>query len=362
MQVYEQQYAWVKWGQEVSSRFSVINGTRQGSVASPALWCVYLDLLIKELREIGLGCHVGGLFMGVVVYADDVLLMAPNRAAMQVMLQKCEDYASKNNIQFSTDPDPVKSKTKCILVCGNRKNLAKPAPLTLCGRDLPWVKSASHLGHELHESGSMEHDANVKRAIFIGESVEVRETFHFASPVEILSALKLYCSSFYGCMLWDLGGEGASQLYNAWSTGIKLAWEVPRATRTYLVQNVLASGITSAKVDILARYANFFRSLRKSPSQEVSVMANIVGRDLRSTTGSNLKLLEESSGLNPWTYDSSRIKMELIAREKVVIPEQDAWRIGYLKKLLEERQMFTYSGEMDMMNQVSDLIDSVCIN
>ena len=40
--------------------------------ASPALWSVYLDLLIKELRELGVGCHVGGLFMGVVVYADDV--------------------------------------------------------------------------------------------------------------------------------------------------------------------------------------------------------------------------------------------------------------------------------------------------
>ena len=93
MQVYEQQYAWVKWGQGVSSRFTITNGTRQGSVASPALWCVYLDLLIKELRDIGLGCHVGGLFMGVVVYADDVLLMAPNRSAMQVMLSKCEEYA-----------------------------------------------------------------------------------------------------------------------------------------------------------------------------------------------------------------------------------------------------------------------------
>ena len=164
------------------------------------------------------------------------------------------------------------------------------------------MEEISHLGHELHESGSMKHDAN--RAIFIRESVEVRETFHFASPEEILSALKLYCSSFYGCMLWDLGGEGASQLYNAWSTAIKLAWDVPRATRTYLVQNVLASGITSAKVDILARYANFYRSLRKLPCQEVSVLANIVGRYRRSTTGSNLKLVEESLGLNPWIFDS----------------------------------------------------------
>ena len=48
------------------------------------------------------------------------------------------------------------SKTKCIFICGNKKNLVKPAPLTLCGRDLPWVRSATHLGHELHESGMME--------------------------------------------------------------------------------------------------------------------------------------------------------------------------------------------------------------
>jgi hypothetical protein len=41
-------------------------------MASPALWSVYLDLLIKELRELGVGCHVGGVYMGAVVYVDDV--------------------------------------------------------------------------------------------------------------------------------------------------------------------------------------------------------------------------------------------------------------------------------------------------
>ena len=111
MYTYQHQYAWVKWGQSVSSRFQIRNGTRQGSMASPALWSVYLDLLIKELRNLGVGCHVGGLYMGVVVYADDVLLMAPTRGAMQLMLNKCENYASEHNIMFSTDPSPRKSKT-----------------------------------------------------------------------------------------------------------------------------------------------------------------------------------------------------------------------------------------------------------
>jgi hypothetical protein len=68
MYMYQQQYAWVKWGQSVSSRFNISNGTRQGSMASPALWSVYLDLLIKELRQLGVGCYGGGIFMGVVFF------------------------------------------------------------------------------------------------------------------------------------------------------------------------------------------------------------------------------------------------------------------------------------------------------
>ena len=58
--------------------------------------------------------------MGVLVYADDVLLMAPTRGAMQMMLYKCQAYAAEHNIMFSTDPNPSKSKTKCIIVCGNK--------------------------------------------------------------------------------------------------------------------------------------------------------------------------------------------------------------------------------------------------
>ena len=112
----------------------------------------------------------------------------------------------------------------------------------------------------------MDYDAVVKRATFIQQSVEIRETFGFASPVEILTALKIYCSSFYGCMLWELGGDKAAQVFNAWTTAVKLTWRVPRGTRTYLVQQVLAPGLSSARADILARYGGFFRGLRKSPS------------------------------------------------------------------------------------------------
>ena len=63
--------------------------------------------------------------------------------------------------------------------------------LTLDGEQCPWVESAVHLGNILHQSGSMEKDIRSKRASFIDESVHVRKSFEFASPVEVLQAVKL---------------------------------------------------------------------------------------------------------------------------------------------------------------------------
>ena len=91
--VYQEQSAWVKWAKVRSRTFSIANGTRQGSVLSPALFSVYMDDLIKKLRRAGVGCHLGGVFCGVVGYADDLVLLAPSRSAMASMLNICEVYA-----------------------------------------------------------------------------------------------------------------------------------------------------------------------------------------------------------------------------------------------------------------------------
>ena len=161
-------------------------------------------------------------------------------------------------------------------------------------------------------------------------------------------------------VVWSmmLLSSGPSSLVTQWRLGKCLAllvqWKCCLPSRstvahsmgacygTYLVQQVLDSGLTSARVDILARFAGFFQGLRKSPSYEVAVMAGLAGRDIRSTTGTNLKMLEENSGLDPWVYGSGRIKQELEKAEIVAVPPQDQWRVGYLARLFEERQLLHY--------------------
>ena len=74
---------------------------------SPSLFCIYLDTLLVRLRDAGVGCHIGGMYLGAFGYADDVTLLAPSRQALQLMLCICEDCATIHSMLFSTDPNPA---------------------------------------------------------------------------------------------------------------------------------------------------------------------------------------------------------------------------------------------------------------
>jgi hypothetical protein len=342
MFVYMEQTAVVRWGKVVSEPFSLTNGTRQGSVISPTLWCVYCEDLIAELRSLGLGCRMFDIFVGVTVYADDVILLAPSRSALQEMLKVTERFAQKHNIVFSTNDDPNKSKSKCILFSGKTVQNSYPAPLMLSGKSLPWVKSAVHLGHELRQECSMEHDTWTARAKFIDKSVSVRDMFSFARPAEVLSAMVTYCCDFYGSNLWDLYGDRAEQCYRAWSTAVKLTWEMPRTTHTWVVDNLLSCKLASARERILANYVGFLNRLRSSASWEVCVLSETQTRDAGSVTGRNTINIRQEFGRDPRGMTSGELK-DLYRYGGV--PEGEGWKLELLRDMLWDRQGMLDRGE-----------------
>ena len=114
----------------------------------------------------------------------------------------------------------------------------------------------------------------------------------------------------------------------------------------------------SARIDIMARFSNFYKKLRISSSKEVQIQVSIVSRDIRSTTARNLAFLKEESGLDPRDL-SSKIRENLIER-RMAVPDEDRWRVQYLSKLLEERQQLSYHGQDT--TRVTELIDVLCIN
>ena len=208
----------------------------------------------------------------------------------------------------------------------------------------------------------MDMDNKEKTAAFITKSLEVREQFSFAHPMEVLRAVKIYCCEHFGSMLWDLQGDLANKCFNTWKTCIKLAWEVPRATHSYFL-DYLSGGLVTVRRDVIARYAGFYKSLLTSPCREVNILARMVAKDIRTTTARNLSLLEKTTGGQTWSAPAGKIREELAKREPDVT-RVDAWRIPYLGRLLEERDTLSYMGEEhhEQVERVQELIDSLCSN
>ena len=130
----------------------------------------------------GLGCQIGGLWYGACSYADNLVLLAPNRDVLQKIIHFCEQYAMEHNLKFSTDSIPSKFKTKCILLCGKQSKVKYPDPVMLNGEALPWFDSADHLGHIIDQSITMEKDCRRARAkhIEINDRQGINDEFHRA--------------------------------------------------------------------------------------------------------------------------------------------------------------------------------------
>jgi hypothetical protein len=75
-------------------------GVKQGGILSPLLFCVYFDVLIDRLTQLGQGCHIGLVFLAVMVYADDIVLLAPTASAMRQLLSVCDFFAEDFDVSL----------------------------------------------------------------------------------------------------------------------------------------------------------------------------------------------------------------------------------------------------------------------
>ena len=142
----------------MSSCFSMTNGCRQGAVLSAIAYCFYCEDLFALLKKRRTGCWVLNNYHGIFGYSDDNWLLAPSLGSLQDMLTTCENYAKCHNLKFSTDPDPVKCKTKLMAFMKRPRQLPN---LILCGVSLPWVNKII-LSFFLHFRHSIERYKNVR--------------------------------------------------------------------------------------------------------------------------------------------------------------------------------------------------------
>ena len=144
----------VRWGDTFSQWFEVKAGVRQGGILSPSFYSIYVDELVEVLSKIGIGCHLRGVFLSILLYADDMALTAPSLKGLQILISATEEYCQNWDIMLNS------KKTK-NLSFGKKTDLP---PLTLDGKSIEWVDSWTYLGVKLqaHRQFNCDIDGKVK--------------------------------------------------------------------------------------------------------------------------------------------------------------------------------------------------------
>ena len=133
----------VRWGNSVSSHFTVQNGVRQGSILSPLLFNLYMDGLSKQLNSCDTGCRVGNTVINHLMYADDLVILCPYSAGLQQLLRVCSQYGPENDLIYN-------AKKSNIMIVRSKEDRKLSFPVfSLSGMALEVRDEVKYLGHYL---------------------------------------------------------------------------------------------------------------------------------------------------------------------------------------------------------------------
>jgi hypothetical protein len=233
--MYTNHSACVCWNAVYSRTFPIKNGVRQGGILSPILFCIYIDKLLLLLARSAVGCHIGRNFLGALAYADDITLITPSPSAMRTLLRLCDEFAKDYFVTFNA------KKTKCIyyssIQCtGTHDDKAKLMPeFFVNGNVIEYVQNWPHLGHILNAELDDNDDIEHRRIQTVKQINDVLCYFGKLDAIIKLKLLYSFCSSWYGCELWDPQSKALPSFCVSWRKALKRIWKLPHNTHANIL-------------------------------------------------------------------------------------------------------------------------------
>ena len=114
---YKDSFMLVKNGEEFSSLFRTLVGVRQGGKASPKLFSIYIEKILRKISESKEGLNFGKTKLDIIAYADDLLLISSSKKELQDLLDIVTESGRELEIKFNS------SKTIYILFNYKTKRL-----------------------------------------------------------------------------------------------------------------------------------------------------------------------------------------------------------------------------------------------
>ena len=214
----------VKWGSAISHDFLVPLGIKQGGINSPDFFSCYIDPLIVSIRKLSIGCHIGSLCLSLLLFADDICLIAPTRSALKKMIDTVSSYCGKNGLSFH----PLKSR---VMVFDKRSvDLEKIEALRLNGAEISFVSQIKYLGMTIKSDPNFAFYAEADLRSFYRAANSVLNVLHKPDEAVLMQLLFTNCipTITYGCAVKEYSSREMSDCNTAVNDAIRKIFSFQR--------------------------------------------------------------------------------------------------------------------------------------
>ncbi|VDI23737.1 Hypothetical predicted protein [Mytilus galloprovincialis] len=252
----------VKWQGDLSEKFSVHQGVRQGGILSTHLYKIFVQDLLLELERNSLGLNTGNIFVGTPTCADDMAFIETNRDNLQIMLNVSERYSKQHHYKIH----PTKTK---IVTCGKVTN----ADWTLYDTPVTISKEATHLG--ITRSWKKEGEINVANRIKLARRTLyalMGSGVHGTNGLDPVTSYKIYNTYvlprlLYGLEAIPLNKTNISQLESFHRKNLRHFQSLPQ--RTAIAAIYLLIGGLPIEAELHKKQLSFLHNLLSSNVQRV---------------------------------------------------------------------------------------------
>ena len=91
----------------LSDWFQADLGVRQGDCMSSTLFALFINDLAKEIKELGIGVNIGNYILSILLFADDLALIASSEAELQEMLDCVYTWCKKWRLKVNCDKTKI---------------------------------------------------------------------------------------------------------------------------------------------------------------------------------------------------------------------------------------------------------------
>jgi exonuclease III len=264
---YRHQVNGVRWAGTMSEPYGLECGVRQGGLSSPTLFNLYINDLIAALSGTRLGCHIDGVSVNNISYADDMVLLSASMCGMRKLVAICEAYAEVHGLKYNA------MKCEVMVFEAKRKSPVQYPDIVIDGVKIKRVFKFKYLGHILTSGLKDDDDIERERRVLATRANMVARRFARCSPKVKKTLFGAYCTTFYTCSLW---AHYSKKSYNALRVQYNNAFRVLRG----LPRHCSASGMFAEnRIDCFyttmrKRCASLVNRVRASANSILSMIAS----------------------------------------------------------------------------------------